>query len=85
MEVARQTDSAALAASASHHRLDSFSSLLVLISTIVRYFCPSSWIVDVVCAGLLSIIVIKEALKVLYKSAEDVVRTVTRVYYEKNH
>lgn len=83
MEVARQTESAALAASAAHHRLDSFSSLLALVSTMVGYFYPTFRIVDMVCAGLLSTMVIKEALEVLYKSAEDVVRTATRLDYAK--
>ncbi|CEJ60610.1 hypothetical protein PMG11_09179 [Penicillium brasilianum] len=85
MEVARQTKSAALAASAAHHRLDSFSSLLSLVSIMVGYFNTSSRIFDAVCAGFLSILVIKEALEVLYKSAEDVFRAATRLDYAKNH
>ncbi|KAJ5158339.1 uncharacterized protein N7500_007990 [Penicillium coprophilum] len=73
MKVARKNKSPALAASAAHHRLDSFSSALSLVSIVAGSLYPNSRVVDMACTGIVSALVIKEGMEVIFASGRDII------------
>lgn len=62
MEVARRTDSAVLASTALHHRLDSLTSVVALLALAVRAWDNTlSWI-DHISTFVIAAVVLKAAL-----------------------
>jgi divalent metal cation (Fe/Co/Zn/Cd) transporter len=59
MKVARKNNSAILAANASHHRMDSLTTMLAIIATVGAHMFPSFPFVDPVCGMLVAVFVVK--------------------------
>lgn len=71
--VGKKENSEVLIANAWHHRTDSFSSLPVLIGILVIYFFPNLYFLDYYVSLILSFIIIKVGIVIIYKSFQKLI------------
>lgn len=73
--VARKLNSRVLEANAYHHRSDAFSSIAVLFGVSANIFIPGAWFMDAVASLLVTLFIVRVALRIGLGSAHDLVDT----------